>query len=131
MTRRERTFLKIALIAALVLLLFFIAVRSASHQATPQSSPEHHALTWREYDGLGDPAKALYVFDETVLGRGEAGLSALRKEIRTMPRSSVIEILPYYGDPGAEQARTYPFDRKALADYAWQHGVTVSVPSSQ
>jgi beta-lactamase regulating signal transducer with metallopeptidase domain len=96
---------------------------AGDHPAT-----ETHALTWEVYDGTGDPATAVYVLDGERLGRGAAGLEALRQRITKMPRGAEVLIHPYYGDPGSSVRLQYPFSTQELSRFAKERGVMLGVP---
>jgi hypothetical protein len=93
--------------------------------------PPAHKLTWQDYDGTGDAAKAKYVLDDQVLGVGEAGLTALRKAMSEMPKGAKVLVVPYYGDPGGEKKRSYPFKMEELKAAAEDVGVTLSTASAK
>ncbi len=89
-----------------------------------------HTLTWREYEGYGDKEKAIYTLDGFKLGKGALGLSVLKHIITKMPRGSVIDIVPYYGDPGGERRLEYPFDTSDLYEYTEKYGVFLGLPGA-
>ena len=94
------------------------------------ASPAPHKLAWTGYDGTGDPASAAYTLDGKPLGKGDAGLVALQKAIRAMPKGSVVLIVPYYGDPGGGPKK-YPFDLPELKALAEGAGVDLAVPGAR
>lgn len=91
---------------------------------------EHH-LTWRGYDGSGDAATAQYLLDDVDLGRGPAGVNAVRERLKALPAGSRVLIVPYYGDPGSGRAKKYPFDLNALVREAAQGGVALSAAQGE
>lgn len=62
----------------------------------PQEEEYSHYLTWRNYDGTGDPASAVYVWDGREVGQGEAGLGAVTNRIRELPERTKILVYPFY-----------------------------------
>ena len=97
----------------------------------PVGAAAPRKLTWTGYDGTGDPATAAYALDGKALGTGDAGLKALQEAIRDMKRGTVLEVVPYYGDPGGDQARKYPFDLREMRAYAEGCGVMLGVPGAK
>ena len=94
-------------------------------QAVPQAR-EHH-LAWADYNGTGDAARAVFLLDGERMGKGPAGLDALRKRIAAMPPGSTVFVDGYYGDPGGTVHHTYPFDFADLHAWSVKHGVVLAV----
>ncbi|MCX5658832.1 MAG: hypothetical protein NTW19_03820 [Planctomycetota bacterium] len=94
-------------------------------------APSRLTLNWRDYDGTNDPQNAVYILADKVLGRGADGLAALHTAIASLPTGTQINIQPYYGDPGAERKKEYPFDVAEMREFARQHGVELGVPSAK
>jgi len=98
-------------------------------RARPATGPVTLDLTWTDYDGTGDKARAAYVLGGEPTGRGKAGYVERCERIRRLPRGSVVYVRPYYGDPGA-RTLDYPFLMPDLVSFADQHGVAVRVPGA-
>jgi hypothetical protein len=96
----------------------------------PPAPAATHELTWEKYDGTGDPARAVFVLDGRRLGAGAAGLEKLRQEIARLPRGTQVAIVPYYGDPGGDARRVYPFNVAEVQRWADAHGVLLVVPNA-
>ena len=71
-------------------------------------------LTWKNYDGYGDPEDAVFVWNGKEVGKGSEGLESVIGEMKKLPRGSRILVFPSYavdlpltklsGNP-----RVYPF----------------------
>jgi beta-lactamase regulating signal transducer with metallopeptidase domain len=110
-----------------------IDAKSAAAETSPRrpsTVPGIHELTWEGYNGTGDPATAVYVLDGERLGKGGAGLAALKARLAKMPRGDEVRIIPYYGDPGGSVRYEYPFDTGDLGRFAKEHGVELRVPGA-
>lgn len=76
-------------------------------------------LTWKDYNGLRDKQRALYVWNGREIGRGDEGLLAVLREWESLPPYSVVLVFPHYPLSTADpDFKTMPFanswgDRKA------------------
>ncbi len=93
----------------------------------PAMRPTHHRLTWKRYDGTGDPAAAQFVVDDQMIG----DLAALKQFITSLPIGSELVVVPYYGDPGGTTKRAYPFNVEELRQFAASHVVRLLVPQGK
>jgi hypothetical protein len=90
-------------------------------------------LTFRDYDGLGDPERALFIWQGQEIGRGSTGLQMVIQEMENLPPGSRILIYPDYWDlqiwdgPGSA-GRHMPFDPDlwdAMRDVALSRKLTM------
>jgi hypothetical protein len=72
-----------------------------NQQAVGKTQPPKHDayLTWREYSGIGDAGKAIYIFNGKDLGRGTEGLGRVIAELGRLPKGTVLLIYPVYPFP--------------------------------
>jgi hypothetical protein len=75
------------LIAALVW------VPACKPHAPSSAGPVTVRLTWMEYDGTGDPERAVYCLDGTNIGRGSMGFVALMLRLQKLPIGSTMEVI--------------------------------------
>ena len=55
----------------------------------------------------------------------------MRQEIARWPRGAALQVVPYYGDPGGNVRRKYPFDVAELNKFAESKGVALQIPNAQ
>lgn len=104
---------------------------AASAPAAPAvGSAKPHALTWKGYDGTGDPTQAHLVLDAEDLGAGVAGLAQLKEKLAQLPGQSQVKLVPYYGDPGAAPRRP-PLDLTELKTWCDAHNLVLLIPQAQ
>src|SRR5437016_5001021 len=85
-----------------------------------------HSLTWKHFDGK-NAADAILKLDHTKLGKGQAAIDALYKQIAAMPSGDQINLAQ--GVQVRQGARAFPLDIQKLTLFAQHHGVVVNVPA--
>ena len=93
--------------------------------ATAFADPTIHTLKWKHFDGT-NAADAVLRLDHTWLGKGQAAIDALYKQIAAMPAGDQINVSQ--GVQTSPGVRQFPFNLMQLIKIAQQHGVIVNVP---
>ncbi len=76
-------------------------------------------LTWRGYDGLGDPSAAIYYLGDRELGQGDEGLRNFARIISLAPVGTQFRIGEYYS-PFERPNRSYPMTGNPIWENAYQ-----------
>ncbi len=84
-------------------------------------------LGWRGCNGSEEPGEAEILLEGFLVGKGEEGLAALRRLVRSMAKESRIRV---QAPPADEPAPPCPFDR-ALRDYCGRFGITLVLPDGR
>jgi hypothetical protein len=77
-------------------------------------------ITWRNYDGLHDPDKAVIIVNGAEVGIGWRGVEAMLSIVRLQPEGTTIEVYPFYAHMKIQMAhpsgppRDIPFDESRL-----------------
>lgn len=89
-------------------------------------------LSWRNYDGLGDPNKAVYYLGDRELGQGEAGLQVFGRIVEAAPPGARFRVAEYYS-PFESPYREYPMNRSPTWQRIWrtaqERGITIVYPT--
>jgi hypothetical protein len=65
-------------------------------ESSVKRAPELIRLTWKEYRGLEDPARASFLLNGEEIGRGEAALERIARTIDDCPKGSILLVYPFY-----------------------------------
>jgi hypothetical protein len=84
--------------------------------AWPWDAPYAATITWREFDGYGDPERAVYVYDGEEVGRGHDGLEEVLRRLRRLPAHSRVLMHPSYSASQLFGYRRYPPYRNRRED---------------
>lgn len=102
---------------ALVLVLTGCAARDrfSDRQIAMLAFSENPTLTWQQYDGAGDPGRAVYLLNDEELGTGNKGLRDFARVVAEAPPQQRFKIGVYYS-PIERPQRRYPMNGNPL----WQ-----------
>lgn len=106
-----------------VLVLFACGGCSRSSNS---GKPELHALDWKNYDGCGDPRKAVFLLDGKEIGVGNRGFEIVKHVLATWPKNTTLKIdIREAGpcDPTLALITPYPFSKEELEYAAYKAGV--------
>jgi hypothetical protein len=69
-------------------------------------------ITWANYDGLGNPEEAMYIWNGREVGKGLEGFVEILSRLDQMKAESKVAVFPYYrrGRPKEQPERNLPFE---------------------
>ncbi len=87
-------------------------------------------FTWRDFQGVGDPARAVYVWQGRDVGAGKEGFAVVLAKLRGLPKGSKVLMYPSYTAPLeflADSVRRHPWqdDRGKLMDVLRERNLTL------